>query len=194
MSVSVGCEHDEQFSMLMSMDLDGLLDDERKGQLRQHLATCPTCRAEWIAMQQVSAWLESSDMTGPPLGFAIRLERRLEERARNRRRALKGLVVLTGSLSLAGVTLVATAALVLVLVIWLWPGSQFMLQEGGFPVSQLTSRIALTGRGMILFLKEMFLHYGIPLLLVLGTGLTVLSVVWAWLFTRRPARAAVNGQ
>ncbi len=194
MGASVGCEHGEQFSMLMSMELDGLLDDESKGQLRQHLATCPACRTEWMAMQQVSAWLEGAEMTGPPLGFAVRVERRLEEKATKRRRTLRGLALLTGSLSLAGVTLVATAVVVLVLVIWLWPGSQAILQEGGYSLSQLASRVAVTGRGMILFLKELFLHYGVPLLLVSGTGLTVLSVVWAWLFTRRPGRRVANGQ
>lgn len=180
--------------MLMSMALDGLLDDDSEGQLRQHLDACSTCHAEWTAMQQVSTWLEGSDLTGPPLGFALRVERRLEEKARNRRRALRGLAVLTGSLSLAGVALATAAALVLVLVIWLWPGSQSVVQEGGSLVSSLASRIVVTGRGMLLCLKELFLHYGIPLLLVSGSGLTVLSVVWAWLFTRRRGRTVVNGQ
>ncbi len=193
MGVTVGCEHSEQFSLLMSMDLDGLLDAADKSNMLQHLASCPSCQAEWLAMQRVSALLESADLTGPPLGFAVRVERRLEEKARKRQRALRGLAVVTGSLSLAGTTVAATTALVFALLIWLWPGSQNVLQPGGSPLSQLASSIGLLGKGMTLFLKDVFLTFGIPLLLLAGTGLAVVSAVWAWLFSRRSGRRAANG-
>jgi anti-sigma factor RsiW len=194
MGVPVRCEHSEQFSMLMSMHLDDLLDVESQDHMQRHLAACPSCQAEWVAMQQVSAVLERSDMAGPPLGFAVRVERRLEEKVRKRQRNLQGLALLTGSLSLAGIALAATAALVLVLVFWLWPSSQSALQQGGSPVSQVTFWIGSMGQEMTVFLKDLFLQYGIPLLLLAGTGLAVLSAISAWLFTRRPRGGVANGQ
>lgn len=194
MGMTEGCEHGDLYSMLMSMDLDGLLDAGDKHQLQRHLACCPTCQAEWLGMRQVSALLGDADLIGPPLGFAVRVERRLDEKARRRQRMLGGLAVVTGSLSLAGTTVAATTAIVLVLVVWLWPGSLNLLQPGGSPVSQLASSIGQLGKGMTLLLKDLFVTFGIPLLLVAGTALTVVSSVWVWLFSRRPVGRAVDGR
>ena len=81
------CQAGEQMSMLMSLALDGMLERDDKHQLDRHLEACPSCRLEWKAMQQVSVLLEGEPMVGPPLGFAVRVERQLQEKTKKRRRA-----------------------------------------------------------------------------------------------------------
>jgi hypothetical protein len=38
----------------MSLALDGMLSANEERELRAHLARCPSCRAEWEALQAVS--------------------------------------------------------------------------------------------------------------------------------------------
>lgn len=185
MSDLVKCPHYQQSSLMMSLALDGLLDAGGQGKLQQHLADCPVCLAEWKAMRVVSTWLASSETVGPPLGFAVRVQRRLEEKDRTRKRAFRGLAVLTGSLSLAGVTVSAVVLAILGFVAWPWVRAQAAVQQGSNTVSQIASGLGLVGKGVTLFLKDTFVNYGFPVLLVVGLGLIVLSSVWVWLYTRR---------
>jgi anti-sigma factor RsiW len=187
------CEQSERISELMSMALDGLLDAEGKRALQQHVATCSTCRAEWQAMQRVPTLFQQSSMVGPPLGFAIRVERRLAEKEKKRRQTFGGLALLTSSLSLAGVTVAAVALIVAGLLAWHSLGAAPAVQEGAGAVSQIASGVGLLGKGAVLFLKDMLLRYGPPLLVVVGIGLAFLAGIWAWLFHRRPGRSHHNG-
>ena len=187
------CEHNEEATMLMSVALDGQLDDQERQWLDGHLAACAACRAEWAAMQQVSTMLEESSMVGPPYGFAIRVERQLAERDQKRRRLFGGAAVLTSSLSLAGVTIAALAAIVVGLVAWQWFGSLPSVQQGTTALSQMASGMGLMGKGASLFLGDLLLRYGLPVLVVMAVGLVVLSGLWLWLFIRRPDRHHHNG-
>jgi anti-sigma factor RsiW len=187
------CEHNQQVSALMSLALDGLLDAGDQRRLRQHLAGCPACRAEWRAMQHVSALFEESPMVGPPLGFAIRVERRLGEKTKVQRRVFGGMAVFTSSLSLAGITVAALVAIVLGVVAWHWFGSLSAVQQGSGAVSQVASGVGLMGKGASLFLKDLLLRYGLPLVFLIGSGLALLFGVWVWLFSKRPRNFHRNG-
>jgi anti-sigma factor RsiW len=187
------CEQNEQISELMSMALDGLLDADGERTLQKHVAICATCQAEWQAMQQVSTLFQQSEMIGPPLGFAIRVDRRLAEKEKTRRRTFGGLALLTSSLSLAGVTVAAVMMIAAGLLVWNWLGAGPSLQQGAGAVSQVASGMGLVGKGATLFLKDLLLRYGPPLLVLLGIGLAFLAGIWAWLFSRRPGRSHHNG-
>ncbi len=187
------CEHNQRASELMSLALDGLLDASDERWLKQHLASCPVCQVEWKAMQQVSALFEQASMVGPPLGFAIRVERRLEETAKKRRRAFGGIAVLTSSLSLAGMTIGVVMLIVLGFVLWHWLGPLPAVQQGTDAVSQVASGMGLVGKGANLFLKDLLLRYGPLLILLIGTGLVVLTGIWTWLFVKRPGNRHRNG-
>jgi predicted anti-sigma-YlaC factor YlaD len=187
------CEHNQQISALMSLALDGLLDAGDQRRLQQHLAGCPACQAEWQAMQQVSALFEESSMVGPPLGFAIRVERRLGEKTKVQRRVFGGMAVFTSSLSLAGITVAALVAIVLGVVAWQWFGSLSAVQQGSSAVSQVASGVGLMGKGASLFLKDLLLRYGLPLVFLIGAGLAFLFGIWAWLFSKRPSNFHRNG-
>lgn len=203
----MGDNHSEQVTALMSMALDGLLDAHEQRDLQQHLAGCAACMAEYEAMQQVSAWLGEAPMVGPPLGFATRVERRLDERARKQRRLFGGLAVVTSSLSLAGITVAAVALIVLGLLAWqgfgaspplrgtsadllgAWPS----MQQGTSVLAQVASGMGLVGKGATLFLWDLLQRYGPPLVLLLTVGLAFLVGIWVWLFVKRPGESHRNG-
>lgn len=187
------CNHSGEFSELMSLALDSLLGTADEQRLHDHLAACAACQAEWEAMQQVAALFEPAEMIGPPLGFAIRIERQLAEQSKKRRRTFGGLAVLTGSLSLAGVTITALALIIVGLLAWISPGSAPTVQQGSSAVSNIASGLGLMGKGAALFLKDLLLRYGPPLLLLVGVGLAFLAGVWTWLYLRRPGRSHHNG-
>jgi anti-sigma factor RsiW len=86
MGEPVECRDNERVSLLMSLALDGPLAAADQQVLQGHLAACPACRAEWEAMQQLSALFKSEEMIGPRMGFATRVERRLADKAKKRRR------------------------------------------------------------------------------------------------------------
>jgi predicted anti-sigma-YlaC factor YlaD len=185
--------HDEQMSMLMSLSLDGLLSKEEQQRLETHLAGCPGCRAEWQAMQQVSAMFERSAMVGPPLGFAIRVERKLAEKNKKRRRLFGGVAVFTGSVSLAGITMAAVLFVIVAAVAWHWIGALPSVQQGTSAILQVASGMGLLGKGASLFLGDMLLRYGLILVVGLGIGLLVLAGLWLWLFVMGPGRSHRNG-
>ena len=210
----MGDNHSEQVTALMSLALDGLLDAHEQRDLQQHLAGCAACMAEYEAMQQVSAWLGEAPMTGPPLGFAIRVERRLDERARKQRRLFGGLAVVTSSLSLAGITVAAVALIVLGLLAWQGSGASPALlgaspplrgtsaallgawpsmQQGTSALAQVASGMGLVGKGATLFLWDLLQRYGPPLVLLLAVGLAFLVGMWVWLFVKPPGESHRNG-
>jgi predicted anti-sigma-YlaC factor YlaD len=187
------CAHSERMTALMSLALDGLLDGEDRQRLEQHMSTCATCQDEWQGMVQVSALFESSPAVGPPLGFAVRVERRLADKTKRKRQAVGGMAVLTSSLSLAGVTVAAVLTIVLGVVAWRWFDSSPTVQQGTHTLTQVASGVGLMGKGASFFLGDLLLRYGAPLVLLLGIGLVVLLAVWAWLLVKRPGGTRHNG-
>jgi anti-sigma factor RsiW len=189
----VKCEQNEQIGMWMSLALDGLLDADGGHRLQQHLDSCPSCQLEWNAMHQVAALFERAPMVAPPLGFAVRVERRLAERVRKRHLAFGGAAVLTGSLSLAGVTAVVLLLVVVSVLAWQMFDSRLGLEQGTVAVSLIASSVGLVGKAASLFLGDLLLRYGPPLVLSLAIGLTLLIAIWAWLFVKRPGSSHHNG-
>jgi predicted anti-sigma-YlaC factor YlaD len=187
------CVQGEQVTALMSLALDGLLDADGQRLMEQHLAACPACRAEWASMRQVATLFEQSPMAGPPLGFAVRVERRLEERAQKRRWTPRGIAMLTGSLSLAGLTVATVAMIVIGVVAWQWLGAQPAVYQGSTALTQVVSGVGLVGKGASLFLKDLLVRYGLPLLFLAAGGLALTTGAWAWLFVKRPGNSQHNG-
>lgn len=193
MGEMVKCKHNEQMTALMSLSLDGLLNRDGQLRLERHLATCSSCQVDWEAMQQVSVLFEQSPMVGPPLGFAIRVERRLEEKTKKRRRTFGGIAVLTSSLSLAGMTIGAVLLIGLTVVAWQWLSPLSSVQQGTNAISQVATSMGLMGKGASFFLKDLLLRYGAPLAVVLAIGLVLLAGMWAWLVVKRPGNSHHNG-
>ena len=189
----VECEHSEGMTALMSLALDGLLEDGDRRRLKQHLAACQTCRSEWESMRPVAALFAQEPMIGPPLGFAIRVERQLEEKAKKRRQLFGGLALLTSSLSLAGVTVVVVVTIIFGIITWNQYTAPPAVEQGTVAVSQVASGMGLVGTGASFFLGDLLLRVGAPLVILLGIGLTILLAAWVWLFLKRPGSRQHNG-
>lgn len=187
------CNQQDRMTEWMSLALDHLLGEKEERQLQHHLAACPQCQEEWSLMQEVSTLFEQSPMAGPPLGFAIRVERRLEAQTQQRRRLFGGIAVLTGSLSLAGVTLAALALMVLGGMLWSKGGAFDEIQQSTRVISTVASGMGLVGKGASLFLKDILLSYGGPVLLLSGIGLITLVGMWIWVYSRQSAKSHQNG-
>ena len=193
MADRVQCDDGERIGSWVSLGLDGRLTPEQQSDLERHLAACPTCRAQEIAMRRVSALLAASPMVGPSYGFSLRVERRLAERTTQRRQALRGMALLTSSLSLAGVGAALILVIGLGLAAWLWFGSQPAWQRAGLSVPQVASGLGLMGKGASLFLEDLLVRYGLPVMLLVGSGLAVMGGLWAWILVRKSGRDHRNG-
>ena len=193
MEQMVECAHSERITALMSLALDGMLDSGDRRRMEEHIKTCATCRAEWQAMTQIGALFESSPAVGPPLGFAVRVERQLADKTKKKQRAFGGMAVLTSSLSMVGATVAVVLVIVLGVFAWRWFDSSPTVQQGTQTLTQVASGVGLVGKGASLFLGDLLLRYGAPLVLLLGIGLVVLFVVWAWLLVKPPGRSRRNG-
>ena len=192
MGEPVGCRDSERVSLLMSQALDGSLAATDQQVLQGHLAACPDCRAEWQAMQQVSDLFKGADMVGPRLGFATRVERRLADRTKQRRRLFGGAAVVTGSLWLATVT-AAVAVIVVGVVVLNWLGVLPGVKQGTNVVSQIASGANLMGKGLNLFLTDFLRAFGLPMAVGAGIVLALLLAIWIWLFVRRRSGYHHNG-
>ena len=186
-------EHDQEMTALMSLALDGLLDEQDRRRLEQHLDVCPGCRGEWEAMRAIGTLFETSPMVGPPLGFAVRVERRLAEGDRRRRRIFGGMAVVTSGLSLAGLTVGALVLLVAAVVAWFSLGDLPSVQEGGSAALQVASGAGLLAKGASFFLGDLLARYAAPLVLGLGFLLALLAGLWFWLWNKRPGNSNGNG-
>ena len=189
----VECADSERMTALMSLALDGMLNSGDRRRMEEHIQACAACRAEWQAMTQVAALLESSPAVGPPLGFAIRVERRLEEQSKKKKRVFGGVAALTGSLSMAGATVAAILVIVLGFAAWRWFDASPSIQQGTQTLTHVASGVGLVGKGASFFLGDLLLRYGAPLVVVLGIGLVVLLAIWAWLLVKRPGKTRHNG-
>jgi len=186
-------EHDEKMTALMSLALDGLLEEQDRRRLEQHLDVCPSCRGEWQAMREIATLFEGSPMVGPPLGFAIRVERRLAEQDKRRRRLFGGMAVVTSGLSLAGLTVGALVLLVAAVVAWLSLGDLSSVQQSSSAALQVASGAGLLAKGASFFLGDLLARYAVPLVFGLGFALVVLSGLWLWLWNKRPGNSNRNG-
>ena len=105
-------QHDE-YGMLMSLALDGLLDGAEQEQLDAHLAGCAHCRNQWSLWQSIDATFRAAPMTEPSPAFLSNFSQRLasqEKRRQVRLGILLGaLTLIMWSIGVAGVVLVIGA-------------------------------------------------------------------------------------
>jgi predicted anti-sigma-YlaC factor YlaD len=100
--------------LLMSEWLDARLDANSIVGLREHMTTCPNCRAHWHALQHVSSVFQSADVAMPPPDFTARVMQRIQAAQPVARRPL--LAVRTATLAWG--TLAATLFLLCTMVVF----------------------------------------------------------------------------
>ena len=100
------------YTLWMSMALDGMLAPEEERELHRHLSVCPECHALWETWMRMDEGLRTAPMATPSPGFPARVEARLRAHELRRRGAIGGLLMLLGSIALWSVLLLAVAAVV----------------------------------------------------------------------------------
>jgi anti-sigma factor RsiW len=160
----------------MSLALDGMLLASEETELRAHLARCPSCQAEWQALQAVSRFLARAALVSPQVDLPLRIEERLRLQ-RERRRWVLGLVTsclwlgLTLSSFVGGSTLLG----------WLVLQQPVLVTVGVQVLAQLLLTCQATLRGVWLLATSLplgWLSVGVDGCLVTSLMLVCL---WAWL-------------
>lgn len=106
------CPDHDDYTVLMSLALDGVLDAADQTLLDQHLQACPRCAAQWALWQRVGSALQAEPYAGPPLAFTRTVNDALNGRERRRERRL-GIAVLAGG-ALSVLASLVVGALVLI--------------------------------------------------------------------------------
>jgi len=97
------------YSELMSLALDGMLNDGEQQRLDQHMAACPGCQATWSSWQRISHVLTAEPFAGPPQGFALRFDNVLQRQEERHERVLAGWVLAGGTLVVLSLIMLGTA-------------------------------------------------------------------------------------
>ena len=123
-------DHDD-YTVLMSLALDGALDAAEEAHLHQHLQSCPSCTAQWNLWQRVGEAMQVEPYAGPPMAFTRTVGDALVHRERRRERALGVAVLAGGTLSVLA-SLVVGALVLIPTWVFMSPaarqmGSQFVV-------------------------------------------------------------------
>jgi predicted anti-sigma-YlaC factor YlaD len=97
--------HCRQASEMMSIRLDGRIDDADSALLDEHLAECEECQAEWQRVQAIDRLLSSAPMVQAPVRVRVQVMTRLERRDKARRALVGGTALTLGTVALAALAI-----------------------------------------------------------------------------------------
>jgi hypothetical protein len=123
-------EIEAEFVVLMSLRLDGLLDDVERQRFEDYLVCYTALAAQWQEWQQLHRWFDCAPHMDPPANLAANVTRTLLQQAR-RRRLWQGL--LFGAFVMTLWIGVAVAGI--------WLGALLLLNDGSW-VSNLIHNLA----------------------------------------------------
>ncbi len=91
----------KQAGEMMSARLDGRLDNTEVALLKDHLAGCSACQAEWHRLQALDSLLASAPMMHAPVRLRVHVMARLNRREQARRAIIGGTALALGTVALA---------------------------------------------------------------------------------------------
>jgi predicted anti-sigma-YlaC factor YlaD len=174
------------YTMLMSVALDGEATPDELERLREHVRTCAGCAGIWERWQVVDRRFDAAPPMTPAFNFADAVIARIEARSLKRQRTRRyaaGLVALALAVSLLGLVTIAG------LLYW---GAQNPSQVSGVFFAALRG----VGTATWIFLGFLRLMGGVgaPTLAawvgLLATLTCLLSMLWLWVVGRVHARMA----
>lgn len=171
----------EQARRMMSTRLDGHLDRTEMSRLRDHMASCAACQAEWQKMEALNQLFRSAPVWDAPPQLHMRVMSRIERRERARRAIVGGMALAMGAAILALLVLVPFA-LGLLDNLGIGPA----LFAGGLEtVTQLVVLFEVLSRTLLILLDQ----FAVPLA-VLGaiSLLMALMLNGLWIVTIRKLR------
>ena len=91
----------KQASEMMSMRLDGCIDEKDSALLDEHLAQCQACQTEWQKLQALDRLLSAAPMVQAPVRVRVQVMTRLERRDQARRAIIGGTMLALGTVALS---------------------------------------------------------------------------------------------
>ena len=105
------------YEVMISLSLDGLLDEAEQQELDLHLANCPTCTDLQTRMGQIDVMFKQPVMVAPPVDFTAGVMARIDSYETSRRWT-PWLIGVLAVVSVIAALSVATPILVLTLGLW----------------------------------------------------------------------------
>jgi predicted anti-sigma-YlaC factor YlaD len=175
--------HCEQAGEMMSARLDGRLDNAGIALLKEHLAGCSACQAEWRRLQALDDLLASAPMVRAPARVCVLVSARLRRRDQARRAIVGGTTLALGT---AALVLLALAPVLLGLLDT--TGIAPALVSGGpATVAQLLAMLRTMGRVSLVLAEKL----AAPLAFLSLCGLVIaLALNSLWMGAVRRVRAA----
>ena len=179
-----------EYTMLMSLVLDGEAREDEDARLRGHLRECEECRQTWQRWRELDRRLMAAPMVPAPMDFSAlvlaQLDTRVSQEAR-RRWLIAGLAL--ASLSAVLVALIALAFFNGWLV-------RFAPDQG--PLAAAWAGVSSTGGWALREASEFFGEVGAPVLAA-ATGALLcltcaLAMAWLWVVARVGAGSRLQEQ
>lgn len=171
----------EQARRLMSARLDQHLDRTELSRLRDHMASCGACRAEWQKMEALDHLFRSAPVWDAPPYLHVRVMSRIERREQARRAIFGGVALVIGAATLALLVLMPFA-LGLLDNLGIGPA----LVAGGLEtITQLLVLFEVLSRTLLILLNQ----FAVPLAILGAVSLLMaLMLNGLWLVTIRKLR------
>jgi len=169
-----------EYTMLMSLVLDGEAAEDEEVRLRQHLRSCEECRGTWQRWRELDRRLVMAPLIPAPVDFAALVLAQLDTRvaAEQRRRWL-----------MAGLALASVSAmLIILLAVAVANGWAVQLAPEQGPLSAAWAGLVSTGSWALAELGAFFAQVGAPVVAAAAGALLcltcVLAMIWLWAVAR----------
>lgn len=177
-----------EYTMLMSLALDGEAREDEEVRLRAHLRECEECRQTWQRWRELDRRLMAAPVIPAPVDFAALVLAQLDTRVAQEQRHRW----LIAGLALASVSAALVALLALAFVNGWFVG---LAPEQG-PLAAAWAGLASTGGWALREAGEFFGEVGAPLVAaVVGALLCLtcaLAMAWLWIVARVGAGVGGN--
>jgi anti-sigma factor RsiW len=177
------------YTVWMSLALDGLLTPEEERSLHAHMAVCAGCYATWkgwCAVDQRLAVAAAEPLLAPATGFAGRVDARLRAQQLRQRGTISGLLFMAGSIALwmfLSLSAIAVTA-------W-WLAHRPSLLVGLLNVAAaFLSTVSAVMSGMRLFWGSLIAPPMQPVIIAYLAVMLLLAIVWTRLVTRQDRQAS----
>ena len=91
----------KQASEMMSVRLDGRIDEKDSALLDEHLSQCQACQTQWQKLQALDRLLAAAPMVQSPVRVRVQVMTRLERRDQARRAIIGGTMLTLGTVALS---------------------------------------------------------------------------------------------
>lgn len=178
-------------TVMMSLALDGFLDEAERQAFHGHLQHCQNCHDRWLKWQQLGDMLQMEPLLGPAPGLVARVDQRIGAYDKRRERLLGGLVLVGGTVLIWSLLVLGAA---LAGSVWLAanPGAQVQALELLGYLGQFVAVVVAN----LTALRDSMLGgvSSVPVLVLFSLALLVTAWLWITLVSPGPARAVgMNG-